>query len=99
MIAGPFDERIRDRIIRETAGNPLALLELPRGRNADRAGRRLRAVRSGSTDGSHRADASPRRVERMPAATQRLLLIAAAEPIGDAALLFAAADRHGARRS
>jgi hypothetical protein len=33
VIAGPLDDRIRDRIIAETAGNPLALLELPRGRN------------------------------------------------------------------
>src|SRR3954452_21522274 len=32
-VAGPLDDRVRDRIIAETAGNPLALLELPRGRN------------------------------------------------------------------
>ena len=31
MIAGPLDERVRDRIVAETRGNPLALLELPRG--------------------------------------------------------------------
>jgi DNA-binding CsgD family transcriptional regulator len=94
VIAGPLDDRIRDRIIAETAGNPLALLELPRGRNpAELAG------------GFGLYDPAPlsarieqtyaRRVERMPAATQRLLLIAAAEPIGDPALLFEAADRMG----
>src|SRR4051812_37893555 len=33
VVAGPLDDRVRDRIIAETAGNPLALLELPRGRN------------------------------------------------------------------
>jgi AAA ATPase domain len=33
VITGPLDDRIRDRIIAETAGNPLALIELPRGRN------------------------------------------------------------------
>ena len=94
VIAGPLDDRVRDRIIAETAGNPLALLELPRGRNpAELAG------------GFGLPDPAPlsarieqsfaRRVERMPAATQRLLLIAAAEPIGDPALLFEAADRLG----
>jgi AAA ATPase domain len=94
VIAGPLDDRIRDRIVAETAGNPLALLELPRGRNpAELAG------------GFGLSDPAPlsarieqtfaRRVERMPAATQRLLLIAAAEPIGDPALLFEAAERMG----
>jgi DNA-binding CsgD family transcriptional regulator len=92
VIAGPLDGRIRDRIIAETAGNPLALLELPRGRNpAELAG------------GFGLSDPAPlsarieqtyaRRVRGMPATTQRLLLIAAAEPIGDPALLFEAADR------
>ena len=94
VIAGPLDDRIRDRIIAETAGNPLALLELPRGRNpAELAG------------GFGLSDPAPlsarieqtyaRRVQRMPAGTQRLLLIAAAEPIGDPALLFEAAGRMG----
>ena len=92
VIAGPLDDRIRDRIIAETAGNPLALLELPRGRNpTELAG------------GFGLSDPPPltarieqtfaRRVERMPAATQQVLLIAAAEPIGDPALLFEAAER------
>ena len=31
VLAGPLDERVRDRIVAETRGNPLALLELPRG--------------------------------------------------------------------
>ena len=94
VIAGPLDDRIRDRIIGETAGNPLALLELPRGRNpAELAGG------FGLTDPaplSVRIEQTfARRVERMPAATQRLLLIAAADPIGDTALVFEAADRMG----
>ena len=94
VIAGPLDDRIRDRIIAETAGNPLALLELPRGRNpTELAG------------GFGLSDPAPlsarieqtfaRRVQRMPAGTQQLLLIAAAEPIGDPALLFEAAERMG----
>jgi DNA-binding CsgD family transcriptional regulator len=94
VIAGPLDGRIRDRIIAETVGNPLALLELPRGRNP--------AELAGGFGLSEPAPLSARieqtyalRVERMPAGTQRLLLIAAAEPIGDPALLFEAADRLG----
>jgi DNA-binding CsgD family transcriptional regulator len=94
VVAGPLDDRVRDRIIAETAGNPLALLELPRGRNpAELAG------------GFGLSDPAPlsarleqtfaRRVERMPAGAQQLLLVAAAEPIGDPALLFEAADRLG----
>ena len=31
VLTGPLDERVRDRIVAETRGNPLALLELPRG--------------------------------------------------------------------
>ena len=38
VIRGPLDERVRDRIVAETRGNPLALLELPRGVPATAAG-------------------------------------------------------------
>ncbi|MFH9090161.1 AAA family ATPase [Streptomyces sp. NPDC017673] len=91
---GPMDERIRDRVLAEARGNPLALLELPRGRMA-----------TGPDDGLELPDPGPvtSRVERsyltrvrsLPAATQRLLLLAAAEPVGDAALLRRAAERLG----
>ena len=93
-VAGPLDDRIRDRIIAETAGNPLALLELPRGRSPTEL--------AGGFGLSDPAPLTVRieqtfagRVERMPATTQQLMLIAAAEPIGDPALLFEAADRMG----
>ena len=94
VIAGPLDDRIRDRIIAETAGNPLALLELPRGRNPTEL-----AGGFGLSDPpplpARIEETFARRVERMPAATQQVLLIAAAEPIGDPALLFEAAERMG----
>jgi DNA-binding CsgD family transcriptional regulator len=94
VIAGPLDDRVRDRIIAETGGNPLALIELPRGRNP--------AELAGGFGLSDPAPLSARieqtfagRVERLPAATQQLMLIAAAEPIGDPVLVFAAAERMG----
>ncbi|MGR6921908.1 helix-turn-helix transcriptional regulator [[Actinomadura] parvosata] len=94
VVPGRLDERVRDRIVAETRGNPLALLELPRGLTAaDLAG------------GFGRPDARPlasqieqsflRRIEALPAATQRLLLAAAAEPVGDVSLLWRVAERLG----
>jgi DNA-binding CsgD family transcriptional regulator len=93
-IAGRLDERVRDRIVAETRGNPLALLELPRGLTpAELAG------------GFALPDASPlagqieqsflRRLQPLPVETRRLLLIAAAEPLGDVNLLWRAVERLG----
>ncbi|MFE7927380.1 AAA family ATPase [Streptomyces sp. NPDC057456] len=94
IVAGPLDHRVRSRIVAETRGNPLALLELPRG---------LAPV--DLTDGFVRPDARPlssqieqgflRRVRSLPAETQRLLFTAAAEPVGDVTLLRRAAERLG----
>src|SRR5580704_5372818 len=93
-ITGPLDEQVRDRIVAETRGNPLALLELPRGVTpAELAGGfGLPGVSglSGQIEESFR-----RRLEVLPAATQRLMLVAAAEPAGDPALVWRAAERLG----
>jgi DNA-binding CsgD family transcriptional regulator len=89
-----LDERVRERIVAETRGNPLALLELPRGLTpADLAGR------------FGLADAGPlsgrieqtflRRFASLPSESQRLLLTAAAEPVGDVTLIWRAAERLG----
>ena len=89
-----LDERVRDRILAETNGNPLALLELPRGLSpAQLAG------------GFGLAGAQPvparieqgfrRRLEALPADTRSLMLIAAAEPAGDPVLVWRAAGRLG----
>ena len=93
-IRGPLDEQVRERIVAETRGNPLALLELPRGLTpAQLAG------------GFALPDARPladriersflRRVRSLPSPSQRLLLTAAAEPVGDVTLLWRAAGRLG----
>ena len=92
----PFvlDERVRDRIIAETRGNPLALLELPRGLT-----RRSWPVGSdcpGAQALSGRIEESYiRRLEALPEDARRLLLVAAAEPIGDPLLLLSASERLG----
>src|ERR1700742_1019696 len=93
-LTGPIDTRVRDRILAETQGNPLALLELPRGLSPEQlaGGSGLpRAVRlSGAIEASFR-----RRIDVLPEQTRRLLLIAAADPVGDPALVWRAAARSG----
>jgi DNA-binding CsgD family transcriptional regulator len=90
----PMDERVRERIVAETRGNPLALLELPRGLTpgelAGGFGLLDASGLSGRIEESFR-----RRLAGLPAETQRLLLVAAAEPIGDPVLVWRAADRLG----
>jgi DNA-binding CsgD family transcriptional regulator len=100
VIRGPLDERIRDRIIAETRGNPLALLELPRDATpADLAGGfGMPSVPGlpGVPGSSGRIEESfRRRVEVLPAVTRWLMLVAAAEPAGEAALVWRAAERLG----
>jgi DNA-binding CsgD family transcriptional regulator len=93
-IPGRLDEQVRNRIVAETRGNPLALLELPRDLTpAELAGGfGLPAARplAGRIEESFL-----RRLRSLPPETQRLLVTAAAEPIGDAALLWRAAGRLG----
>jgi DNA-binding CsgD family transcriptional regulator len=94
---GPLDERIRGRILAEARGNPLALLELPRTLTA--------AELAGGFGGFGNPDARPlagqleagflRRVRSLPPGTQRVLLIAAAEPGGDVTLVRRAARSLG----
>ena len=82
VIRGPLDERVRDRIVAETRGNPLALLELPRGVTpAELAGGfGLPSVPGLPGLPGRIEDNFRRRLEVLPAATQRLMLVAAAEP-------------------
>jgi DNA-binding CsgD family transcriptional regulator len=88
------DEPVRDRIIAEMRGNPLALLELPRGLTAtELAG----GFGMPGADGlSGRIEESYiRRLEALPEDARRLLLVAAAEPVGDPLLLQRASERLG----
>ena len=94
VIPGRLDESVRDRIIAESSGNPLALLELPHGVTvAELAGGFGVA---GALALAGRIEQSfLRRIQRLPEPTQRLMLVAAAEPVGDPALLWRAAGRLG----
>jgi DNA-binding CsgD family transcriptional regulator len=95
VVVGPLDERVRDRIVAETRGNPLALLELPRLRRtlAELAGG------FGLSDGlalSGRIEQSfTERLAPLPPPTRLLLLVAAAEPTGDPVLVWRAAAKLG----
>ena len=89
-IHGPIDAAVSDRIVAETRGNPLALLELPRGMTAVEL-----AGGFGLPDtmplASRIEEGFIRRLQPLPAETRRLLLMAAVEPVGDATLLWRAA--------
>jgi DNA-binding CsgD family transcriptional regulator len=94
VITTPLDERVRGRILAETHGNPLALLELPREFSADGFAGGFGLPDDGSLPG--RIQASFRwRVQRLSNETRRLLLVAAAEPTGDPAILVRASDEIG----
>jgi DNA-binding CsgD family transcriptional regulator len=91
-LTGPLDTRVRDQILAETHGNPLALLELPRELTPQQLAGGFGlpgAMRlSGGVEESFR-----RRFDDLPVQTRRLLLIAAAEPIGDQGLVWRAAAK------
>ncbi|MBO3095602.1 AAA family ATPase [Cellulomonas dongxiuzhuiae] len=94
---GPLDEGVRERFLAEARGNPLALLELPRSiPTGDFAGGfELPDV----LDVPHRVEESfRRRSDSLPPETQRLLLLVASEPTGDAALLWRAVGLLGLAR-
>jgi DNA-binding CsgD family transcriptional regulator len=90
-VYGPLDTAVCDQIVMESHGNPLALLELPRTWNAaDLAG----------GFGLPGSEAVPGKIEQsyvrrlllLPSETRLLVVAAAAEPVGDPALLQRAAE-------
>ena len=94
VAAGPLDERVRARIIEETGGNPLAVLELGRGLEVGELAGGFALPDAGDL---------PRRIEdqylerlrALPADARRLLLLVAADPLGDVALILRAAQGLG----
>lgn len=89
VLSGPVDSPVRDRIVAETRGNPLALLELPRG--LSQAELAFGFGGYGATTLASRVEMRfQHRIAALPTDTRKLLLTAAVEPVGDAPLLWRA---------
>ena len=86
-----LDDRVVDRLVVETHGNPLALLELPRGLTPSQLaggfGLPVSVTLAGAIEESYR-----RRLAKLPLDSRRLLLVAAADPTGDPGIVWRAAD-------
>ena len=94
VIQGRLDVSVRDRIVAEAGGNPLALLELPKASTPS-------AIAGGfglpdTVSVPARVEASfHRRLVALPDPSRQFLLVAAADPVGDPILVRAAAERLG----
>ena len=93
-LTGPVDARVRDLIVAETRGNPLALLELPRGLGTAELAGGFGLPGVGSLPGRIE-DSFRRQLEGLPVETRRLLTLAAADPSGDPLLVWRAAGQLG----
>jgi DNA-binding CsgD family transcriptional regulator len=95
---GALDPRVRDRILAESGGNPLALLELPRAMTPpELVFGTAPMVHSSAPLTNRLKDGFIRQMEALPPSSRQLLLVAAAEPTGDVPLVWHAAQRLGLR--
>jgi DNA-binding CsgD family transcriptional regulator len=94
VLVGPLDARVREQIIADTGGNPLALLELPRGLTAAQLAGGFGLPGVGSLHGRIE-DSFARQLAALPDPTRRLMQLAAADPSGDPVLVWRAAGRLG----
>jgi DNA-binding CsgD family transcriptional regulator len=94
VLPAPVDDRVLQRIVAETRGNPLALLEVPRGLTpaqlAGGFGFPAAMPLSASIEQGY-----ARQLSTLSDDARRLLLVAAADPVGDPALVWRAAERLG----
>src|SRR5580704_15567764 len=89
-LPGPLDARVRDQIIADTNGNPLALLELPRGLTPAQLAGGF-GLTSALPLAGRIEESFGRQLETLPAQTRRLVQLAAADPSGDPVLVWRAA--------
>ncbi|HYP88956.1 MAG TPA: AAA family ATPase, partial [Polyangiaceae bacterium] len=94
VVPSLLDEQVRGRIVSETRGNPLALLELPRGLSPEQLAGGLGLVAAGALAGRIE-ESFARRLEGLGDDTRLLLLLAAADPVGDPLLLWRASEKLG----
>ena len=93
-LAGPLDDQVLDRLIVETRGNPLALVELPRGLTSSQLAGGF-GVTAATSLHSGIEESFQRRLAVLPRDTRLLFLVAASDPTGDASLVWRAAHRLG----
>ena len=93
-VSAPLDNWVRDQLVAETGGNPLALLEWPRALTSQQWAGGFGLPAAVRLPGGV-AEGFRRRLDVLPEPTRRLLLIAAADPLGDASLVWRAAGQLG----
>jgi DNA-binding CsgD family transcriptional regulator len=91
-LTGPLDARVRDQVIADTNGNPLALLELPRGLTPAQLAGGF-GLSSAVPLAGRIEESFGRQLETLPPQTRRLVQLAAADPSGDPVLVWRAAGR------
>src|SRR4051794_5313461 len=94
VVPGRLDQRVADQLVAEARGNPLALLELPRGLTPVELAGGFGLPEAVPLEGRIE-DRFLQRLGALPPDTRRLLLVAAADPTGDPALVWRAADGLG----
>jgi DNA-binding CsgD family transcriptional regulator len=92
-LTAPLDAQVRDQIVAEARGNPLALLELPRGLAPSELAGGFALPGAGPLSGRIE-ESFRRRLDALPAQTRRLMQLAAADPVGEP-LVWRAAERLG----
>jgi DNA-binding CsgD family transcriptional regulator len=95
VVSGAVDPLVRNRIVAECQGNPLALLELPRGFSTAELAFGVATGPSGTPVAERLEQGFLRQLQTLPPSGRQLLLAAAAEPVGDLSLLWSATERLG----
>jgi hypothetical protein len=98
VLPAPRDERVLERVVAETRGNPLALLELPRGLSPTQLAGGFGLPQAVPVSAGIE-ESFMRRLATLSQEARRLLLVAAAAPVGDPALVWRAAERLGSPES
>ena len=94
VLPAPLDDQVLERLVVETRGNPLALVELPRGLTASQLAGGF-GVLAAAPMHAGIEESFLRRVAALPRDSRLLVLIAASDPTGDATLVWRAAERLG----